>query len=350
MSSNEVNDNNNNNNLDTAHLLSRILSLEELDTDLYRGTTPTNKYSFPRIFGGQTVSQSLMAASRTVPATVKIHSLHSYFLRPGDVTLPIIYQVQRVRDGTSFCTRTVVARQNGKPIFTLTCSFQSPEAGYEHSRRMPVVPPPDTLLNREETMMRLSSDPRLPEQFQKLVRKQLGVPFPVDIRYVRQRDPIAPERMEPRQHIWMRARDGLGGDPHIHECAAAYLSDFSLLETATLPHGVSFHTGLQAASLDHSMWFHDSFRADEWLLYDIYSPRSIGSRGFCFGFIYALDGRLVISTAQEGLIRKVTPLELGSAPRFDSPEDEEDQLIELHRARSKKIIYGDSTEALSAKL
>lgn len=328
--------------VETKYLISKILELEELDTDLYRGVTPTNKFTFPRIFGGQTVSQSLMAASRTVPPSVKIHSLHSYFLRPGDVALPIIYQVQRVRDGTSFCARTVVARQNGKCIFTMTCSFQAPERGYEHQRPMPDVPSPESLLTRQEAMRQLSEDPRLPKKYQKLVRKQLGAPFPVDLRYVQRRDPISPKPTSPNQQIWMKALDSLGDDHHIHECVAAYLSDYSLLECATLPHPVTFNQ-LQVASLDHSMWFHSSFRSDDWLLYDITSPRSIGARGLCFGHIYSTDGRLVITTAQEGLIR---PIEGVPDP---APKDlSDDALVELHRKNALATIFGTDSSRSSA--
>ncbi|MDP2439729.1 MAG: acyl-CoA thioesterase II [archaeon] len=328
------------------------MTLEEVGVDLFRGFIPPSKYQLPRTFGGQTVSQSLMAASRTVPDTVRIHSLHSYFLRPGDVTIPIMYQVQRLRDGTSFCTRTVVAKQNGKAIATLACSFQEPEQGLEHAAEMPQVPSPESLPTREQDMARLAEDPRMPAALQKLIRRHMETPMPVDIRPVLRRDPISPKPVPPQHRVWMRARHPLGDDPRMHACAAAYLSDHNLLETSMLPHAVPIYGGLQMASLDHSMWFHAPFRADQWLLYDMHSPRSIGSRGLSFGNIYSPDGVLVISTAQEGLIRLLKQPTLLPEVSKDAAaeEEEEEELMRIHRARSKQIIFGDEAEPLPAKL
>jgi acyl-CoA thioesterase II len=276
-----------------------ILDLEELDLNIYRGRTP--KEDRIRVFGGQVAGQALVAAGRTVDEGV-CHSLHSYFLRPGDPSIPILYQVDRIRDGKSFTTRRVVAIQRGQAIFNLSASFQRPEeGGIEHQMPMPAVPPPELLPTfQERTQPILATAP--PELKRWLQRER-----PIDIRYATDTDPLRPEPREPRQQVWIRAVGRLPDDAPLllHQCVVAYASDMTLIDTVTLPHAIAWFDGrYQMASLDHAMWFHRPLRADEWLLYDQESPFSGGSRGFTTGRLYTRDGRLVVSVAQEGLIRK----------------------------------------------
>ena len=276
---------------DALDQLVRLLDLEPIEVNIFRGTQPDEERQ--RVFGGQVAGQALMAAGRTVQVGT-VHSLHSYFLRPGDPAIPILYEVDRIRDGRSFSTRRVVAIQHGEAIFNLSASFHVAEVGPEHQVPMPDVPDPETL-------------PTLTERLEPLKEKLGGWhqrPHPIDQRYIgsipwatQDADP------EPRQQLWVRADGELPDDPLLHACVAAYASDLSLYDTIIRPHQVSWAEGFMGASLDHCMWFHRDFRADHWLLYDTDSPVATGARGLARGGFFARDGRLVVSVAQEGLAR-----------------------------------------------
>ena len=275
--------------------LLEILDLEELEVNLFRGRSPQEMRL--RVFGGQVAAQALVAAGRTVEGRV-VHSLHAYFLRPGDPKVPIVYQVDRVRDGKSFTTRRVVAIQHGEAIFLLSASFQHPEEGPAHGLAMPDVPPPESLPTTEERLAEVK-DQLHPEVWKWITRER-----PIDTRSVTDHNPFRPVAREPRQLVWIRASGTLPDTPLLHQTIVAYASDLMLLDTATLPHAIPwFDPTVQMASLDHAMWFHRPFRADEWLLYDLESPSAYGSRGFSLGRIFTRDGRLAVSVAQEGLIR-----------------------------------------------
>lgn len=272
-----------------------LLDLEQIEMNLFRGHSPD--VSWQRVFGGQVIGQALVAAYRTVEERI-CHSLHAYFIRPGDPKIPIVYEVDRSRDGKSFTTRRVVAIQHGKQIFNLAASFQVEEEGFEHQATMPDVPQPEDLPNEGE--LRKAIEDKLPEA----VRAHFARPRPIEIRPVNPQDYIDPAPMEPVQHVWFRARKGVGDDTPLNQCILAYASDMTLLDTCIRPHGVSWVSGkLQSASLDHAMWFHGPFRTDDWLLYTQDSPSASGARGFNRGSIYTRDGKLVASVAQEGLIR-----------------------------------------------
>jgi acyl-CoA thioesterase-2 len=274
-----------------------ILDLERLEANLFRGRSPREDRQ--RAFGGQVAAQALVAAVRTVDAEDSdVHSLHAYFLRPGDVRVPIIYEVDRTRDGRSFSTRRVVAIQHGKAIFTLSASFHRREQGYEHQAPMPDVPDPERLPTWNESMAPLLND--APEGLRKWILRER----PFDMRYVGEPDWIDRRALEPSRMIWIRADGELVDDPMVHEVLVSYASDMMLLDTALRPHAVSVadHGGM-LASLDHAMWFHREFRADQWLLYAMESPSSSGARGFATGRFFTRDGRLAASVAQEGLIR-----------------------------------------------
>jgi len=272
-----------------------ILDLEELEVNIFRARSPQEDRQ--RVFGGQVAGQALVAAGRTVESNV-VHSLHAYFLRPGDPRIPILYEVDRIRDGKSFTTRRVVAIQHGQAIFHLSASFQIPEAGLEHQRPMPDVPGPDDLPAGKGRFA------KAPENLPAELKKWLMRPRPIEIRPVEPMDYFKPEKRAPVQHVWIRATGKLPDDPMLHQCVVAYASDMTLLDTATLPHAISwFDPRFQMASLDHAMWFHRPFRADEWLLYAQESPSSSGARGFTWGHLYTQDGRLAVSVVQEGLIR-----------------------------------------------
>ena len=275
-----------------------ILDLEELELNLFRGRTP--KEDRVRVFGGQVAGQALVAAGRTVEAGLVVHSLHSYFLRPGDPSIPIVYQVERLRDGKSFTTRRVTAIQHGQPIFNLSASFQRPEQGIEHQLDMPRSPDPESLLSFRERV-----EPYLDKVHPDL-KRWLQRERPIDMRYVNPPDYLHPEKRPPSQLVWIRADGTLPDEPVLlHQCIVAYASDMTLIDTATLPHAIPwFDPHVQMASLDHAMWFHRPFRADEWLLYAQESPTATGARGFTTGRLYTRDGVHVISVAQEGLIRK----------------------------------------------
>ena len=279
-----------------AQNLVDLLDIEEIDTDLYRGIRGTD--GFGRVFGGQVIAQALQAAQRSTDAPKQAHSLHAYFMRAGDESHPILYRVVRDFDGKSFATRRVIATQRGLPILNLACSLQVPEGGLAHQDAMPDVPPPEDLTSDRE--LRLAMIDRIPEKFRGVFLR----PRMVDIRPVSPRSWLDPVEQEPRQNSWFRVVAPIGDDPALHRAILAYASDMSLLGTATLAHGVNWMTHkLQTASLDHALWLHEDFRADEWLLYVCDSPWAGHARGFNRGKIFARDGRLVASVAQEGLIR-----------------------------------------------
>jgi acyl-CoA thioesterase-2 len=273
-----------------------LLDLETLEVNLFRGRTSDEGWK--RVYGGQVIGQALVAASRTVDEPRPAHSLHAYFIRPGDPAAPILYTVERDRDGKSFTTRRVVAIQHGRPIFNMAVSFQVEEPGAEHQFDMPQVPGPEGL--RTERELRLPFADRIPEKFRAHWLRER----PIEMRPVEVRDMFAPEKLPPYHHVWFRVADRIGDDRALHQCMLAYASDMTLLDTCTLPHGLSWlDPKFQSASLDHAIWFHEPFRADEWLLYVQDSPKAAGARGFNRGSIYTQAGRLVASVAQEGLIR-----------------------------------------------
>lgn len=278
--------------------LVQLLDLETIEEDIFRGVSPT--VSMQRVFGGQVAGQALVAAGRTVDNGRSVHSLHSYFLRGGDPTVPIIYMTDRLRDGRSFSVRRVVAVQHGEPIFTLSASFQLDQPGLDHQSVMPDVPAPESL-------------PTLAERYAGY-EDRLGplsrIPRPFDLRYVD--DPPWVQRpngaREQRSHrIWMRADGVLPADPLLHVCALTFASDLNLLDSVLIRHGLSWgFDPLVVASLDHAMWFHRPFRADEWFLYDTQSPSASGSRGLAEGRFFTQDGRHVATSIQEGMMRLAT--------------------------------------------
>ena len=275
-----------------------ILDLEQLEHNLFRGRSPQDGWQ--RVFGGQVIGQALVAAERTVEGRVA-HSLHAYFMRPGDPSVPIIYEVDRIRDGRSFNTRRVVAIQHGAAIFSMSVSFHVEEEGFDHQFDMADVPDPEELPGLSE----LKKD-RI-KHFPNVIKTYFERERPIEIRPVDLTRFLEPERREPVQHVWMRAAGTLPDDPALHQAALSYASDFTLLDTALIAHGrVLYDPALMLASLDHAMWFHRSFRADEWMLYTQDSPATHGARGFCRGSIYTRAGVLVASAAQEGLVREKT--------------------------------------------
>jgi acyl-CoA thioesterase-2 len=250
------------------------------------------------VFGGQVLAQALVAARRTIEEDRDAHSLHGYFILPGDLEAPIVYFVDRLRDGRSFTTRRVTAIQHGRAIFNLSASFQVRESGPEHQVAMPAVPPPEELVSELEQIRRQAD--RIPES----LRGVLTQDRPLDFRIVAPQDPIDPVRSEPVRHVWFRVIGELPDDILYHQAALAYASDYGMLATVLQPHGLGIRApGLQVASLDHAVWFHRPFRADEWLLYAIESPAAAGARGFALGRVFTRAGTLVASVAQEGLTR-----------------------------------------------
>ncbi|CAN5885149.1 acyl-CoA thioesterase II [soil metagenome] len=277
-----------------------LLDLEELELNIFRGRS--RDIGSPSVFGGQVLAQALVAAGRTVEEERLAHSLHGYFILPGDVRAPIVYFVDRLRDGTSFATRRVTAIQHGQAIFNMAASFQLEEEGPEHQGEMPEVPPPEEL-PRELELIRRSAD-RIPERVRALYTQER----PIELRPIDPVDPFAPEPRPPLRQMWLRVVGSMPDELLKHQSVLAYASDYGLLGAALLPHALSFQMPqLQAATLDHALWFHRRFRADEWLLYSIDSPSAAGARGFTRGSIFARDGTLVASVAQEGLIRLRTP-------------------------------------------
>jgi len=275
--------------------LVELLDLERLEVNLFRGMSW--KDDRPRVFGGQVAGQALVAAGRTVDDGRPVHSLHAYFLRPGDPSIPIVYEVDRIRDGKSFVTRRVVAIQHGEAIFNLQASFHTAETGFEHQLPMPEAPDPESLPSAAELE---------PPMAGKLWKKQ-----PIDIRYVDGPPWDRPVSATGRQLVWIRADGTLPDDPVLHTCVVAYASDYTLLGSSLLPHGQSYwNDEIMMASLDHAMWFHRDFRADEWLLYSQASPSTSGGRGLSMGGIFRRDGALAVSVVQEGLIRPIDPKRL----------------------------------------
>jgi acyl-CoA thioesterase II len=277
---------------DALDELLSLLELEALEVNLFRGLSPDEDRQ--RVFGGQVAAQALVAAGRTVGSDRPVHSLHAYFLRPGDPNIPIVYEVDRIRDGKSFTTRRVVAIQHGRAIFNLAASFQIVEPGPDHQMTMPAVPDPDELPTWQQRV-----EPYLdrlgPDLAQWLVRER-----PIDSR------PVDPTPREPQQNVWIRSNGKLPEAPLIHECVVAYASDLTLLDTAMFPHAISYtEQQYMIASLDHAMWFHRPFRADEWLLYHQTSPTTSRARGLAQGSIFCRDGTLAITVIQEGLIRPI---------------------------------------------
>ena len=274
-----------------------LLSLEKLEENLYRGQSQDLGWGV--VFGGQVLGQALTAAMRTVPEERPVHSLHAYFLRPGDAKAPIVYDVDRIRDGSSFTTRRVVAIQHGEAIFNLAASFQKTEEGFSHQDEMPQVPGPEALPTDQERLAR--HDGPLPE----LMKAWAQSERPIESRTVEDDDPLRPVKGAPDRAVWFKARYRLPDAPSLHQALLAYASDSAFLTTAMKPHGVTWWTrGMQVASLDHAVWFHRPFRVDEWLLHVMHSPTAAGSRGLVFGRVYTREGVLVATTAQEGLTRQ----------------------------------------------
>jgi acyl-CoA thioesterase II len=273
-----------------------MLELEPLEVNIYRGVS--HDIGSGRVFGGQVLAQALLAARQTIDEEREAHSVHGYFILPGDFTAPIVYFVDRLRDGRSFNTRRVTAIQHGRAIFNMAASFHIAEDGPSHQIEMPEVPPPDSL-TRELDLIRDVAD-RLPEGKRKIFTQER----PIDFRPVDPLDVFEPERRAPQKNVWFRATEPLGDENLSHQAVLAYISDFHLLGTALLPHGLPLYSSrLQAASLDHALWFHRPFRADDWLLYAMESPAMAGSLGFTRGSIFSRSGELVASVAQEGLLR-----------------------------------------------
>jgi acyl-CoA thioesterase II len=276
-----------------------ILDLEPLEVNLFRGRSPQSRWQ--RVFGGQVIGQALVAACRTVEEIVlrPPHSLHAYFLLGGDPKVPIIYEVERIRDGKSFTTRRVTAIQHGRAIFSMEVSFHGAEEGLTHQFPMPDVPKPDALPSDADMLGRPLA--QIPEA----VRRYYERERPIELRPVEFGRYLGEKLEGGRFHIWIRATGHLPDEPAIHQCVLAYASDMTLLDAALIPHGRAvFNDDIMAASLDHAMWFHRPFRADEWLLYAQDSPSLSGSRGFSRGLIFSEDGTLVASVAQEGLLRQ----------------------------------------------
>lgn len=273
-----------------------LLTLERLEENLFRGQSRDigTKY----VFGGQVLGQSLSAAQQTVDAARSVHSIHAYFLRAGDINAPIVFDVDRARDGHSFSVRRVTAIQHGQPILVLAASFQKHEVGVEHQFHLPEVPQP------EDVPVMTAPSPEVIAQLSAKMQRWLSRMGPFEMRPVYPRDELNPSKRPPYQQVWFRLTDKIGDDPNLHRAMLAYASDFYLLGTSTFPHGISYYqANVQMASLDHALWFHRPFRIDDWLLYALDSPSASGARGLARGSIYTRDGVLVASVAQEGLIR-----------------------------------------------
>jgi len=276
-----------------------LLDLEPLELNLFRGRSP--QVGWQRVFGGQVIGQALVAACRTVEGRPP-HSMHAYFLLPGDPKVPIIYDVDRIRDGRSFTTRRVVAIQHGQAIFSMSVSFHVDEPSLTHQAPMPQVPPPEQLPSENQAREWVLAN--MPEP----IRRYYELERPIEMRPVEYTRYLGQKFENARFHVWIRTTGPLPDDPAIHQCVLAYASDWTLLDTALVPHGRSlFEREFMAASLDHALWFHRKFRADDWLLYAQDSPNLAGARGFSRGLIFARDGTLVASVAQEGLVRERKP-------------------------------------------
>ncbi|WP_421594452.1 acyl-CoA thioesterase II [Shinella sp. M27] len=278
-------------------LLIETLDLEQLEARLFRGKSP--QVGWQRVFGGQVIGQALVAATRTVEEGRFVHSLHAYFVRPGDPAVPIIYDVENIRDGGSFATRRVTAIQHGKPIYFMTASFQDDEDGFEHQAPMPDVPMPETLLGEADLKERFLT------QAPAHIRAYWERPRPIELRPIALDHYFSAEKLEPNQNIWVRTTGPVPAERHLQAAVLAYLSDMTLLDTSLFAHGTSvLDRRLQVASLDHAMWFHRPPVLDDWLLYSQDSPSAFGGRGMTRGAIFSRSGTLLASVAQEGLIRK----------------------------------------------
>ena len=285
---------------DVLQELLELLELEKIEENIFRGQS--QDLGMTNVFGGQVLGQALSAALRTVPDNRPAHSLHAYFILPGDATLPIVYTVDCIRDGKSFTTRNVVAVQKGRAIFSMSASFQKNEAGFEHQDTMPEVQGPEGVESELEMARRLSD--KIPPP----LRDKLLCVKPIEIRHLNPVDPFAPHKLPPEKFVWFRTRDSLPDDPAVHRYLLAYASDFNLVATALYPHGHTFwEPDMQVASLDHAMWFHRDFRMDDWLLYAMTSPNAGSARGLSIGRIFTRRGRLVATVAQEGLMRYHRP-------------------------------------------
>jgi acyl-CoA thioesterase-2 len=283
--------------------LIRVLALERLERDLFRGES--RDIGTAQVFGGQVIAQALGAACQTVDERT-VHSLHAYFLRRGDVNAPIVYQVERARDGASFSSRRVSATQHGEEILNMAVSFQRPEQGFEHQFDMPDVPPPERLPSAH--ILAADADLHMPARLRKVLAREK----PFEFRFADPLHFMLAVDAQCVQHLWFRAISRLPDDPYLHHCLLAYVSDYYLLSTAVRPHGLDLgRAAALAISVDHAVWFHRPARVDEWLLYAIDSPSASGARGFTRASIFTRDGRLIASTAQEGLMRAVpsAPLE-----------------------------------------
>lgn len=279
--------------------LLRLLDLEPLEQTLFRGQSQS--YGAPRVFGGQVLAQAVIAAGRTVEATRRCHSLHAYFILPGEASAPIVYQVENLRDGGSFATRRVTAIQHGRPIFNAALSFHRDEEGLDHAVPMPEAPDPEGVVGEDELARRVEH--LIPERFRETLTSERAV----DYRPVDPVDPFAPEATDAELEVWLRANGELPDDPLVHQAILAYASDYGLLGTALRPHARSvMDPRIMAASLDHAIWFHRPFRADAWLLYAMEGPSAAGARAFTRGTVHDREGRHVASVAQEGLVRLVT--------------------------------------------
>lgn len=275
------------------------LDLEALEQRLFRGSS--RDLGGKSVFGGQVAGQAMMAATRTVEPDRRAHSMHGYFLRPGDMEAAIVYEVDNIRDGRSFATRRVQAIQHGRPIFSMLASFHVDECGYTHQMAMPEVPEPEGLASHDELRRAwVDSLDRVPESLREAVGREVAI----DMRPVRPWNMLAPDSRKAVQHVWFRAKARLPDDQGLHRAVLTYASDFNLLATSLLPHGVSFFTpGMQMASIDHALWIHRELRVDDWLLYSMDSPGAQDARGLSRGLIFNRAGDLVASVAQEGLIR-----------------------------------------------
>jgi acyl-CoA thioesterase-2 len=278
--------------------LIKVMTLERLEMNLFRGES--RDIGSPQVFGGQVLGQALVAATATAEDRA-VHSLHAYFLRRGDFNSPIVYEVDRALDGNHFSSRRVVAIQHGRQIFNMSASFQLAESGVDHQSPIPEVPTPESLPDMESHYRSMT------ENLPAAARRMLEQKRPFEFRPVLPPDPLRREKSLPLKYIWFRTVDKLADDEALHRCLLAYVSDFHLLDTALKPHGISIISPkLMIASIDHAMWFHRSVRVDDWLLYAIDSPSASGARGFTRGSVFARDGRLVASAAQEGLIRVIS--------------------------------------------
>ena len=280
--------------------LLQLLKLEKIEENIFRGQS--QDLGFGNVYGGQVLGQALSAAYQTVPPERRAHSLHAYFLRHGDVEKPIVYNVECIRDGTSFTTRRVVAVQKSRAIFDMAASFQIDEPGFDHQDEMPSVPGPEGLPSQLELFNRIAD--QIPIAF----REKCLCRLPIEIRAVDPMNPFAPEKRKPLKYNWVRAIDKMPDDPSAHQYLLAYASDYGLMTTSLYPHAQSFwQPAMQASSLDHAMWFHRLFRLDDWLLYEMQSPNACNARGLSYGKIFNRQGLLVATLMQEGLIRYRAP-------------------------------------------